>query len=678
MSALSHPNLVKFYGIVRKPSLQLIMEYVPMGDLFSLLHPKIERDGQGDIQLLDDNRIPLPTRTTLPKESFSWRLRLLMAWDMAKGMHYLHSMDPPVVHRDLRSPNIFLVSLSEDPRQERAKVADFGMSRRVASPMQSALATFRWVAPETMSSSRRKTYDERSDIYSFGICCWEIATRQYPYDEYLLPDESGAAPMEQHQLLREIARGLRPSLPPSDEGCPEAFGELIRDCWQTEPEKRPPFAAIVERLEAMLDLGSTLLPSRVSRVTGLTASAEELKERQDEKAKTRRAGFIRIFDLSSPSSPETPVFAWKAHRSAVLFVTAVPAPADQTTEEVWSCSQDGSVCLWVFQPSVSAGAKLCLSAEPFGSLRAAFPSARSIGVARCVASSKSVWVASDTSPSLVQVLDRRCIEVLHVVGRFPDVTAVVSLSNGQTWIASSNRVLVFDTHTVELMAQWEAHEAPISALIASDEASGGFGWQSGVSSRTVWTGDASGRYQVWSVSGARISKEYDSGAVNAGSRICCAAQVAQEMWLGYDSGDVLVCSMDTFRPLHEIQAHSSAVTAIQAVLRCGMVVTMAEEEARTWEFTNVGMPVSSTSTTPSVASLPVSPADANASTSSSSRSATLPGSPTPQQPRAVMMGLQRRSSSEQSQEWRSAAAHPAIGRKTPDRAPRSDSVTKTA
>ena len=113
MSQISHGNLLKLFGIIKKP-LQMILEYIPNGDLMNFLHP---------IDPVTSQRAPIL------KEKLPWRLRLLIAWDIAKGMYSLQHNNPPIIHRDLRSPNIFLASFSENPSHIRAKVADFGLSR---------------------------------------------------------------------------------------------------------------------------------------------------------------------------------------------------------------------------------------------------------------------------------------------------------------------------------------------------------------------------------------------------------------------------------------------------------------------------------------------------------------------------------------------------------------------
>jgi len=87
-SCLDHPNLVRLIGICLAPSLRMILEYLPAGDLCKFLHPTLG--------------------SSIDPQDFPWSLRLRMALDIAKGMQYLQSREPPVVHRDLRSPNIFV------------------------------------------------------------------------------------------------------------------------------------------------------------------------------------------------------------------------------------------------------------------------------------------------------------------------------------------------------------------------------------------------------------------------------------------------------------------------------------------------------------------------------------------------------------------------------------------
>ena len=83
-----------------EPYPRMVLEYLPCGDLCHLLHP-------------------LPGES-VPAEQFPWELRIAIAWDIAKGMNYLQTRSPPVIHRDLRSPNIFVRSPFSERERERA------------------------------------------------------------------------------------------------------------------------------------------------------------------------------------------------------------------------------------------------------------------------------------------------------------------------------------------------------------------------------------------------------------------------------------------------------------------------------------------------------------------------------------------------------------------------------
>ena len=94
-SRLNHPNLVKLYGITLNP-LRMILEFVSQGDLFDLIHPKDKTDKEKGIL------------GKISEKDFPMEYRLKIALDIAKGMLYLQSITPPIIHRDLRSPNIFV------------------------------------------------------------------------------------------------------------------------------------------------------------------------------------------------------------------------------------------------------------------------------------------------------------------------------------------------------------------------------------------------------------------------------------------------------------------------------------------------------------------------------------------------------------------------------------------
>ncbi len=140
----------------------LPLELAPMTDLYKQLH---------------DN--------TLSDAKLSWTLRLKIALDVARGMHHLHSLTPPLLHRDLRSPNVFLMSLDEGA-DVIAKVADFGLAQQLTttSGITDRLATWQWMAPEAFAAVGDVSYDERADVYSFAIVLWELSSRQHPFAEF--------------------------------------------------------------------------------------------------------------------------------------------------------------------------------------------------------------------------------------------------------------------------------------------------------------------------------------------------------------------------------------------------------------------------------------------------------------------------------------------------------------
>lgn len=210
MSGLEHPCIVNLRGYTLNP-LSMVMECVPGGDLFGFLHnPDIEMD---------------------------WQLRLKIALDIASGMSFLHNINPPFLHRDMKSPNCLIVDHKRGSPVV-CKVADFGLSSRLFAGQLSdrAVENPTWCAPEVM---KKKPYTEKADVYSYGIILWELLTRKMPFDNYTF----------QHQLEDDIFKGLRPLIP---EDCIPEYANLMRACWDENASIRPSFDRILEVLLAII------------------------------------------------------------------------------------------------------------------------------------------------------------------------------------------------------------------------------------------------------------------------------------------------------------------------------------------------------------------------------------------------------------------------------------------
>ncbi|XP_023634673.1 serine/threonine-protein kinase CTR1 isoform X2 [Capsella rubella] len=210
MKRVRHPNVVLFMGAVtERPRLSIITEYLPRGSLFRLIH----RPASGE--LLDQRR------------------RLRMALDVAKGLNYLHCLNPPVVHWDLKSPNLLV------DKNWTVKVCDFGLSRFKANtfiPSKSVAGTPEWMAPEFL---RGEPTNEKSDVYSFGVVLWELITLQQPWNGLSPAQVVGAVAFQNRRLI----------IPPNTS---PVLVSLMEACWADEPAQRPAFSGIVDTLKKLL------------------------------------------------------------------------------------------------------------------------------------------------------------------------------------------------------------------------------------------------------------------------------------------------------------------------------------------------------------------------------------------------------------------------------------------
>ncbi|KAL7390611.1 hypothetical protein ABVT39_024354 [Epinephelus coioides] len=241
MRCLDHPNVLKFIGLFYKDKrINFVSEYIQGGTLRETI-AKMDKD-------------------------FPWNIRVGYAKDIAAGMAYLHSMN--VIHRDLNSHNCLV------KENQSVVVADFGLARLVREernqsrtsslerPPKGTLSELRrpdrrkrytvvgnpyWMAPEMING---KSYDERVDIFSFGIMICEVIGRVNADPDYL---------PRTNDFGLNVAGFLQQYHPPQ---CPSAFLPLSVLCCDMDADKRPSFSKLEEWLENLLmhlDIGLPLL-----------------------------------------------------------------------------------------------------------------------------------------------------------------------------------------------------------------------------------------------------------------------------------------------------------------------------------------------------------------------------------------------------------------------------------
>lgn len=219
LAEFSHPNIVKFRGICIPEDnshipCMLVSELCENGDLFDYIR-----------------NVDCPPLKRV--------LGLML--DIAKGLEYLHTHTPPIIHRDCKSSNILI------NRAGQAKVGDFGLARvknSTRSMIRSLVGTVNWQAPELWSP--KPSYDYKVDVFSAALVFWEmlsgwIGDKKYPWEGH-----------NEHYIYDAVGQKLRR---PSTAGLRKHWGaepvNLMERMWHQDPKERPTMTDVVTDLEVL-------------------------------------------------------------------------------------------------------------------------------------------------------------------------------------------------------------------------------------------------------------------------------------------------------------------------------------------------------------------------------------------------------------------------------------------
>ncbi|CAB4482487.1 unnamed protein product [Rhizophagus irregularis] len=162
------------------------------------------------------------------KNDFDLKLKLRISLDIARGLNFLRIVE--ISHRDIRAENI-LITLNET-----AKLANF--SSRYESASKSTLDKYRYYAPEVLDIYSFFNYDQRSEVYSFGILLWEIAEERIPHQGN--NDIGDIIDKVRNKMYRE---------PFSENNqMPEEFKQLEIEAVHHDPDFRPKITKMFEVL----------------------------------------------------------------------------------------------------------------------------------------------------------------------------------------------------------------------------------------------------------------------------------------------------------------------------------------------------------------------------------------------------------------------------------------------
>lgn len=202
----NHQNILPVLACCNQPpSLVVLTQFMPYGSLFNVLH------GETGI-VVDQNQA------------------LRFAIDIARGMEFLHTLDPMVPNFQLTSKHVMI----DEDLTARINMGDYKFSFHEKGKLYSPA----YVAPEALEKRPEDINVRAADMWSFAILLYEMETREVPFAD-LTPMEIG---------MKVALEALRISIPP---GISSHISRLLKICMNEDPGKRPRFDMIIPILEKM-------------------------------------------------------------------------------------------------------------------------------------------------------------------------------------------------------------------------------------------------------------------------------------------------------------------------------------------------------------------------------------------------------------------------------------------
>ena len=155
--------------------------------------------------------------------NLTWEKRIQITHDILYAVYRIH--EDNAIHRDLHSGNILL-------NEAMIRISDLGFCGPADKPLNSIYGNLPYIAPEVISG-KETTF--ASDIYSVGMLMWEISSGQPPFINY----------ENDYDLALKIINGMRPKIMP---GTPLEYKELMEQCWNADPTKRPDIDALFDKI----------------------------------------------------------------------------------------------------------------------------------------------------------------------------------------------------------------------------------------------------------------------------------------------------------------------------------------------------------------------------------------------------------------------------------------------
>ncbi|KAJ3130332.1 hypothetical protein HK098_002561 [Nowakowskiella sp. JEL0407] len=169
-----------------------------------------------------------------PASSEKDLLRQQAVTDLAKGMLFLHSQTPPILHGDLKADNALV------DENGTTKIADFGFSRVMTEAAEKlsnfrSNGSFRWKPKERLDGAH---LSKSVDMYAYGMTCYEVYSGKEPFE-----------PLDFEQVYIALTRNQRP---PRPNNITDEFWNLILRCWDSDSESRPQFKDVCLKLDEIV------------------------------------------------------------------------------------------------------------------------------------------------------------------------------------------------------------------------------------------------------------------------------------------------------------------------------------------------------------------------------------------------------------------------------------------